>query len=272
MIRPSPGALMNTNRILTTAQIAEFEERGFIVLRHAFSSVVAARVRAAIWQKLGIDPQAPVSWPTPLAHIQDGAWSAPYSGAVTGRFTGALDDLVGAGRWKPMEHVGWWPVAFPVSSEATDGESVAEWRVGTEASHRRLLAADLGILPLFLFSDVATADGGALAVEGSHLAIAKALAAAEPAGLTQVALADVVRRLPKSRVTRVVGRAGDVVLMHPFMVHALSANLGQRVRFIAGPQVALRAALRMHGEDLSPVERAIARGIATRGAATVGAA
>ncbi|MBA3845111.1 MAG: phytanoyl-CoA dioxygenase family protein [Planctomycetes bacterium] len=272
---------MNAHRILTPAQIAEFEERGFVVLRHAFSTVVAARVRAAIWQKLGLDPKDPSGWTAPMAHLQDGLWSAPFSGALTGRFNGALDDLLGAGRWKPLEHTGWWPVAFPGTpgapgakgaGSAADDDAVGDWRVGGAGpSPRRLVGIDHGLNPLFLFSDVGPADGGALLVEGSHLTVARGMAAAGLAGLSAVDLADVARRLPKPRATRVVGRVGDVVLIHPLTVHAASANLGQQVRFIAAPQVGLREALRTQGEDLSAVERAMARGASARGSATVGA-
>ncbi|HYE05495.1 MAG TPA: phytanoyl-CoA dioxygenase family protein [Planctomycetota bacterium] len=268
---------MNAHRILTSPQIAEFEERGFVVLRHAFSSVVAARVRTAIWQKLGLDAKDPSAWPAPMAHLQDGPWGAPFSGALTGRFTGALDDLLGAGRWKPLDHTGWWPVAFPVApagdaaSHGDDGEAVGGWRIGAGQGPRRLAGIDHGLNPLFLFSDVGLADGGPLVIEGSHLTVARAMAAAGLAGLSAVDLAEVARRLPKPRATRVVGRLGDIVLIHPLTVHAASANAGRQVRFVAAPQVGMREALRTQGEDLSAVERAMARGASSRGPATVGA-
>ncbi len=268
---------MNAHRILTPTQIVEFEERGFVVLRHAFSTVVAARVRAAIWQKLGMDAKDPSGWTAPVAHLQDGPWNAPFSGALTGRFNGALDDLLGAGRWKPLEHTGWWPVAFPsatgadATNHADDGDAVGDWRVGAGQSPRRLVGIEHGLNPLFLFSDVGPADGGALLIEGSHLTVARAMAAAGLAGMSVVDLAEVARRLPKPRATRVVGRVGDIVLVHPLTVHVATVNFGKHVRFIAAPQVGLREALRTQGEDLSAVERAMARGASTRGSATVGA-
>jgi hypothetical protein len=259
-------------RILTPAQVDEFMDRGYVVLRHAFSSVVATRIRTAIWQKLGLDPNDKSGWTKPLVHIQECFWGAPFSGCVTGRFKGAIDDLLGAGRWKPMEHMGWWPVAFPGFEKAEDTENVAEWHVDGGHFHHHLTGPDQGLLPLFLFSDVGPEDGGTLLVEGSHLAIARALHQAEPKGLSMSELMDVAKRMPKPRVTRVIGRAGDIVLVHPLVVHARSPNMGQRVRFIANPCVTMRAPLKVTGDDLSPVERAIARGIAARPMTAVGAA
>jgi hypothetical protein len=259
-------------RILTPTQIAEFEERGFIILRHAFSSVVAARIRAAMWEKLGLDAADPAGWTKPVVHIQECFWGSPFSSAVTGRFKGAVDDLLGANRWKPIEHMGWWPVAFPGFEKPEDLEAVADWHVDGGHFHHRLLGPEQGLLPLFLFSDVGPEDGGTLLVDGSHHAVARALSAAEPKGLAMAELMELSRRMPKSRITRLVGRAGDIALIHPLTVHARSPNLGKRVRFIANPQVTLRAPLRLNADDLSPVERAVARAVNARPAAAVGAA
>ncbi|HYE04685.1 MAG TPA: phytanoyl-CoA dioxygenase family protein [Planctomycetota bacterium] len=263
--------MTQTQRILTPDQVAEFEERGFVALRHAFSTVVAARIRAAIWRKLELDPDHPSRWTKALIHLRECFWGTPFAGAVTGRFTGAVDDLLGPGRWKTIEHMGWWPVAFPGFETPDDDDVVADWHVDGGHFHHRLLGPEQGLLPLFLFSDIGPEDGGTQLVDGSHLAIARALAAAEPAGLAMADLSRIARGLPRTRVTRVVGRAGDVILIHPFVVHARSPNLGTRVRFIANPQVSMRFPLRLRGSSLSPVERVIARAVAPS-AVAVGAA
>ena len=55
------------------------------------------------------------------------------------------------------------------------------------------------------------------------------------------------------------GRAGDVVLAHPLLLHARSANLGavddaDAVRFGCFPNVPMRAPLRLEGGAATPVE------------------
>ena len=58
--------------------------------------------------------------------------------------------------------------------------------------------------------------------------------------------------------------AGDVMLAHPFMLHARSANTGPRTRFICNPCISLHEPMDVSadGADTSPVERAIIRSIA----------
>jgi hypothetical protein len=56
------------------------------------------------------------------------------------------------------------------------------------------------------------------------------------------------------------GKAGDVVLMHPYMLHASSQNHSGIARFITNPPVALREPMNFNREnpaDYSPVERCV---------------
>ena len=58
----------------------------------------------------------------------------------------------------------------------------------------------------------------------------------------------------------VTGKAGDVILMHPYMLHASSQNHCGIARFITNPPVALREPMNFNREnpdDFSPVEQAV---------------
>jgi hypothetical protein len=70
------------------------------------------------------------------------------------------------------------------------------------------------------------------------------------------------------------GRAGDVFLCHPFLVHAASwPHLGRQPRIIAQPGVALHAEYALHerpGEQPPPVQRAILDSLAAAGDADAG--
>ncbi len=70
-----------------------------------------------------------------------------------------------------------------------------------------------------------------------------------------------LRAIPLARAT---GRAGDVYLCHPFLVHAASRpHRGVAPRFLAQPGIPPAEPLRLDREDgsESPVERAIHRGL-----------
>lgn len=62
----------------------------------------------------------------------------------------------------------------------------------------------------------------------------------------------------------VTGKAGDVVLMHPFMLHASSQNMLGRARFITNPPVEFREPMRFdrpRWEEHCPVEQAVLRAL-----------
>ena len=99
---------------------------------------------------------------------------------------------------------------------------------------------------------------------GSHLRIAKAL---EPYGEDGIAMIDLVddfaatADLPEVAAT---GRAGDVYLCHPFLVHAARSHRGTNPKFMAQPPLELSEEFRLERPDgdYVPVEAAIRRGLA----------
>ena len=68
-----------------------------------------------------------------------------------------------------------------------------------------------------------------------------------------------------STFVETTGRLGDVVLMHPFMLHAVSQNHRGTARFITNPPIALKEPMRFDREpaEHSPVERAVLRALAS---------
>ena len=54
---------------------------------------------------------------------------------------------------------------------------------------------------------------------------------------------------------------GDVVLLHPYVLHAVSQNVLGVPRFITNPPIALREPMRFDRPDPSPVEQAVLRGL-----------
>ena len=73
--------------------------------------------------------------------------------------------------------------------------------------------------------------------------------------------AQLAARASAARPTELAtGRAGDVFLCHPFLVHAASwPHHGDRPRIIAQPSIAIDGDLRLDAprDELSPVARAI---------------
>jgi len=105
-------------------------------------------------------------------------------------------------------------------------------------------------------------DGPTRLVRGSHLYVPEFLAPHGEAGTS--ADADFWRPSVLCRpVAHATGRAGDVVLCHPFLVRtAIWPHRGSRPRMIAQPAVHVRDGFALDGSDRSPVARAIMAGLA----------
>jgi hypothetical protein len=117
---------------------------------------------------------------------------------------------------------------------------------------------------LVLLSDVGPKDGPTRIRVGSHLDIARVLAPHGDRGLgaTDPELLGLYPR-DERPVALATGRAGDVLLCHPFLVHSAQAVAGDHVRFMTQPPlppVGLLVLDRSDG-DHSPVERAVRRAL-----------
>jgi hypothetical protein len=119
-----------------------------------------------------------------------------------------------------------------------------------------------GLLALFLFTDVGRDDAPTRLLCGSHLAVPQFLAPYGEAGTdsdTEFWRPSTLCRM----ASHATGRAGDVFLCHPFIVHTATwPHRGAGPRMIAQPAVNAPAGFTLDGSDPSPVAQAIVKGLA----------
>lgn len=196
---------------------------------------------------------------------------------MTSRLRLALDQLCGAGRWEDFG-LGWWMITFP-DQASPPWEAAGKWHVDGASYQHHLNSRESGLLAVFLFSDIAPGEGGTALAKGSHKWIARLLDDSEPRGVKGGAVsfharshfAQQLETKPDGSVSDMVvevnGRAGDVMLVHPFLLHARSKNLGAKgcdsVRFMCNPNIRLHQEMDLDRPDgaYSVVERAIVRAL-----------
>lgn len=226
---------------LTSRQVTQFIDQGFVRLDEAFPSGLAATCRAALWSQTGLSPDQPRDWTAPVVRVPFMATAPFVEAANTPRLHRAYDQLVGTGRWVAPKGLGSFPIRFPSAvSPGDDGWHVdvsfgtnhpdfMEWRVNIKSTGRALLM-------LFLFSDVGPKDAPTRIRAGSHAQIARQLLPRGDAGLTLRELsADGYASTADCAEALATGPAGTVYLCHPFLVHAAQAHLGTTPRFMAQP-------------------------------------
>lgn len=259
----------NTAPALTSAQVEQFVQDGFVRIDNAFPAALADEARAILWRDTGCDLRDSSTWTKPVIRL--GMYAQPpfVEAASTPTLHTAYDALVGAGRWEPVRAMGTFPVRFPSPLDPGDAgwhidvslgfenPDFMEWRANVMSDGRALLM-------LFLFSDVGVDDAPTRIRVGSHSIVAKQLWPFGKAGLSLRALAangfDETAHCGEVVAT---GSAGTVFLCHPFLVHSAQSHRGTVPRFMAQPPLFPSAPLDLEGdaETSSPVARAIIRAI-----------
>ncbi len=246
-----------------------FVRDGYLAVRGAFSERTARACRDMIWESLaghGISRADRATWNPPLVRIACPDGEPFAEAAASAVLAAACDELIGAGRWTRRHGVGGTvPVRFP--SEEYPGEVgyhiEGTWRGGSEY-WTNLRSRGRGLLALFLFSDVGPDDAPTRLITGSHLFVPPILAPAGEAGMPG---GDVAAGLRPSvlcrRAADATGRAGDVYLCHPFIVHTATwPHRGTVPRMMAQPAIEAADGFTLDGADPSPVARAIVSGMA----------
>ena len=293
-------------RELTTEQIEQFMEKGYVVVKGAFPHEAAMEAQSYLWSKLeekaNIMRDDPATWNEPMVNLRETFRNEAFDCCNTERFANAIEDLTGEGRVRQrfvagetdeLPGWGWWPVNFASGADQP-------WNVPTNGWHwdgihfrHYVDAPDQGLLCLCLFSDIGPRGGGTLIVEGSHRPVARFLArypdgielgdgirefvsghpyiseltgrSGEPMSaeeriakfMNQVYTDEDGHRL---RVLETTGAAGDVILCHPFLLHAASPNHSGNVRFMCNRTSPLKEKLALNRDNPNgetPLERSI---------------
>jgi hypothetical protein len=264
-----PARNDNAARLLSQTQIEQFIQDGFVRIDGAFPRQLADRGRAILWRDLPCDPDDPATWTRPVVRL---GWygDEPFKEAAnTPTLHAAFDQLVGRGRWRPRPNLGTFPVRFPSPADPGD----AGWHIDVSFpvptaslderkdfsdSRANIVSRGRALLMLFLFSDVGEADAPTRIKVGSHRDIARQLAPAGEAGLSNAMLGDFGTAMDRPEALA-TGEAGTVYLCHPFLLHAAQMHRGSVPRFIAQPPLhpAEPFQLDRPDGDYSPVEIAI---------------
>jgi hypothetical protein len=260
----------NATDALSSAQIDQFIQDGFLRIEDAFPRELADACRRILWLTTGCKEDDPSTWTKPVVRIGEIPNPLFQEAASTPRLQAAYDALVGKDRWLPRGSLGTFPIRFPseedpgdcgwhidVSFGFEDEPDFLKWRANVNSKGRALLM-------LFLFSDVEENDAPTRIRIGSHWSIARRLAPHGEAGLTLGELASTnfeeSAHCPEALAT---GPAGTVYLCHPFLVHAAQRHCGQTPRFMAQPPLLPRVPVdpSRTGDQTSAVERAIQRAL-----------
>lgn len=251
---------------LTEEQVEQFLTRGHIVLRECFSREMAREWTARAFRRLGYDPEEPATWTEARVHMPTATRISVKD--LAPRAWAAICDLVGGEEraQQPCITGDGFIINFHIGRDQTwEPPSPASpgWHKDGDFFRHFLDSPEQGLLTLFLWSDIEPRGGGTFVACDSVAPVARFLAE-HPEGLHPREI-DARSLVAGCRdFMECTGRAGDVVLLHPFILHAQSPNHSGRPRFLTNPPVHLNEPMRFDrpaGEEYSLVEQAVLRAL-----------
>ncbi len=255
-----------SHEVLSGAQVEQFIVDGCCVLRGAFTAEQAGAACRCVWrrieQKTHIRQVDPNTWP-PAYDIEEHLGDPAVLDCFTDRLADAVEQLVGRDRWLGDRRWGFWPVNFSYGVDGPSSVPNCGWHIDGNWFRHTLDSPRQGLLIVGLFSDIAPGWGGTVISLGSHRRTARVLAD-HPEGLHHRRLFDEVLSEPLGNFREVTGRAGDVLLAHPFLFHTRGFKRGGPPRVISNTEATLRFPMRVAAEDrdaAAPVEIAIHRAL-----------
>ncbi|KAK7690249.1 hypothetical protein QCA50_006904 [Cerrena zonata] len=267
---------------LTSDQVDFFMEHGYVVIKQAFTKEQAAAWTETMWVRLDLDPNDKSSWKQERIHMPFHKKETVASFAP--KAWEAMKELLG-GEERIDEASSSWGDSFIVNLGTPDlekeGSEIAppdlpNWHVDGDFFVHFLDSPEQALLVIPLYSDIKPRGGATYIATDGIDAIADYLAD-HPEGVLPVSMSFVPSistvQDPKDdpaywshpeaakrckNFVELTGEVGDVILMHPLMLHSASKNHLRLPRIITNPPVALKQPFNFNREnpdEFSLVER-----------------
>jgi hypothetical protein len=251
---------------LTDSEVDHFVQHGYVVVKNCFDPDAAQGWIDRAWVRFGYDRDDPEQWVEKRIQLAglatvDTRELAPKAWAAAVQLLGGEDRIEGPWLWNDgfIANLGvgddrpWQPPSAEVGGWHKDGDFFRHF----------LDSPEQGLLTIVLWTDMHHRGGGTSIAADSVPVVARYLAD-HPEGVlpTDFDFRALVRQCTDFR--ELTGEAGDVVLMHPYMLHATSQNVIRHGRLITNPPIVLREPMRFDRADpadLSPVESAVLHGL-----------
>lgn len=253
---------------LSSEQIEQFIDNGFVVIRDCFSREFAEEWTANAFKRLAYDANDPATWEQEIVHMPSTQF-VPMDEIAPKAWQAACALLGGAERVKPCSWGDSMIVNFHKGADKPwqpPSPQSGGWHKDGDFFRHFLDSPEQGLLTIVIWSDIAPKGGGTFVASDSVPHVSRLLAAHPegllPSGAPEASFGSLINQCEK--FVELTGQIGDVALVHPFVLHASSQNHSGKARFITNPPIMLKEPMQFDREnpaDFSPVELAILRGL-----------
>ncbi|KAF2220406.1 hypothetical protein BDZ85DRAFT_266551 [Elsinoe ampelina] len=252
---------------LTDEDVAHFLKHGFVRIPACFTKEAAADFTRDVWTRLGVDPNDVSTWNREKVNM-------PSHGSVkTKEFApkawGAMCELLG-GEDRIDPESGIWNDGFIVNmgkeeyrGMKVEPKKLDNWHVDGDFFVHFLDSPEQGLLVIPLWTDIVPNGGGTMICSDGIARIAEHLynnpegvlprmqpRDQDPENPDKPSLQWYIDTIqPCSEFHEMTGNLGDVILMHPLMLHSASKNVLRTQRIITNPPVSLKEPFCFDRED-----------------------
>ncbi|MBI2504559.1 MAG: hypothetical protein HYW07_15170 [Candidatus Latescibacteria bacterium] len=266
-------------QVLSQVQVQQFLDQGYTAVEGCFTEDFARPLREQACRRLGCDPDDPATWKQEIAYLDHHTRFRVKE--LSPRAWAAICEVVGGEERiefsptliQPSPHFtsiesGNWSDAFIINFSYGAGQPWEPPSAITKGWHKDgaffrhfLDSPDQGLLTVILWSEVRPRSGGTFIACDSVRHVARYLLE-HPEGVSPDSFSPLIGQCRD--FAELTGQPGDLILLHPFVLHTSSPNPSGRPRFITNPPIVLREPLvfdRPDPDDFSLVEQAILRGL-----------
>lgn len=254
--------------VLTNEELEQFLTRGFVCLHDCFERELALDMTEKACQRLFCSLHDPSTWPSgrmrpPETRRIEFEEFAPRAWQAASELIGGAERALRPCTWGDsfIINFGGEP-EYQWAPPSRDAQPWENWHKDGDFFRHFLDSPEQGLLVIAVFSDILPKGGGTYIACDSVGHVARYLAE-HPEGVLPKEIP--ARQLLEkcSDFVELTGQIGDVILMHPFMLHTRSLNTLPRARFIINPPVKLVEPMCFDRPDgaHSPVEQAVLRAL-----------
>ena len=266
---------MSTYKTLTETQVQSFLNKGYLVVHDCLDLEVANKWIDEAYQRLGYNKHDPSTWQKDIVWM-DHNNQLPIREVAPKAWDTLLDVIGGEDKLKTQvmkiesSHFTTidsfiWSDAFIVNFHRgadkpwqAPSAKVGGWHKDGSYFKHFLDSREQALLPIVLWSDMLHQGGGTFVAPDSVRLMARYLAD-RPEGVnpSDFKFQEMISQC--NEFEEITGKAGDFIIVHPFMLHASSQNVIGKARFMSNPPVVLKEPLnfnRSNSEEFSLLERA----------------
>ena len=256
---------MGKYRVLTEAQVQSFLDNGYLIVNDCLNTNVSSRWVDEAYDRLGYSKQDPSTWTkdiiwmdhknkAPVRELAPRAWDAILD------VVGGEDRLetqvmqIGPGHFSTINSFIWSDAFIVNFHRGADkpwqppSANVTGWHKDGSYFRHFLDSREQALLTVVLWSDMLHQGGGTFIAPDSVRVIARYLYE-HPEGVPpgDFKFQEIIKQC--SKFVELTGKAGDLVILHPFMLHASSQNVIGIPRFMSNPPIVLKEPMQLNREN-----------------------